>query len=150
MANSLVKIDVHLVFHIKSRGTLMRKDDLPRVFQYIGGTIRAMNGIPFEVGGVCDHIHILASVPKTMALMDFVRNIKANSSRWIKQIDPYYARFCWQDGYGAFSVSPSLLERTVRYIQGQEEHHKKRTFEEEYKLFLERYGIQYDERYLFD
>ena len=150
MANSLVKIDVHLVFHVKSRGTLMRKDDLSRVFQYIGGTIKGMNGVAFEVGGICDHIHILASVPKTMALVDFVRNIKANSSRWIKQIDPYYAHFCWQDGYGAFSVSPSLLKRTVRYIQGQEEHHKNKTFQEEYKLFLERHGIQYDERYLFD
>ncbi len=81
MASSLVKIDIHLVFHVKSTGIPMRKEDLPRIFQYIGGVIKGMDGIPIVVGGIEDHIHILASLPKTMALTDFVRNIKANSSK---------------------------------------------------------------------
>ena len=100
-----------------------------------------------EVGGVCNHVHILTSLPKTMALTDFVRNVKATSSKWIKQIDSYYKDFAWQDGYGAFSVSPSLLDKTKNYIIRQEEHHKKITFREEYKMFLDRHGIEYDENY---
>ena len=107
MASSLVKIDIHLVFHVKSTGVTMQKNDLPRIFQYMGGIIRGLNAIPIEIGGMPDHIHILTSLPKSMALTDFVKDIKANSSKWIKQIDPVYARFAWQDGYGAFSVSPS-------------------------------------------
>ena len=150
MGSSLTKIDIHLVFHIKSTGIPMRKEDLPRIFQYLGGIIKGMNGIPLEIGGVTNHIHILTSLPKNIALTDFVRNIKANSSKWIKQIDPYYLKFSWQDGYGAFSVSPSLLEKTINYIRRQEEHHHKLTFEEEYKIFLEQYGIQYDEKYAFN
>jgi hypothetical protein len=91
----------------------------------------------------------ITSLPKSMSLADFVRAIKADSSKWVKTVAPCYATFAWQEGYGAFSVSPSILEKTVKYILGQAEHHKKRTFNEEYKLFLEGYGIQYDERYAF-
>ena len=149
MASSLVKINIHLIFHVKSTGVNMKTNDLPQIFQYIGGIIRGMDAIPIEIGGMPDHIHILTSLPKSMALTDFVRDIKANSSKWMKQRDVGYARFSWQDGYGAFSVSPSLLEKTVNYIRRQEEHHKKRTFREEYKMFLEHYGIEYDERYAF-
>lgn len=147
MASSLVKIDIHLIFHVKSSGINMRQEDLPRIFQYIGGIIRNMNAIPIEVGGMSDHVHILTSLPKGKALSDFVRDIKANSCKWIKQADAHYERFAWQDGYGAFSVSPTLLEKTINYIRRQEEHHKKRNFNDEYKLFLEHYGIDYDERY---
>ena len=149
MASSLVKVDIHLTFHVKSTGIPMRSEDLPRIFQYIGGLIGNIGGIAIEVGGVCDHVHILTTLPKTMAVADFVRTIKANSSKWIRQISDYYLPFCWQDGYGAFSVSPSLIEKTVNYIRNQEKHHKKISFRDEYKLFLERYGIDYDERYAF-
>ena len=150
MAKALVKIDIHLVFHVKSRGILMRKEDLPRIFEYIGGIIKNINGVPITIGGVENHVHVLATLPKTMALTDFVRTIKANSSKWIKQIDDYYAQFCWQDGYGAFSVSPSLLDTAIKYICNQEEHHKKQTFYEEYKSILDTHGIQYDEKYAFE
>ena len=149
MASSLVKIDLHIIFHVKSTSVVMRHEDLPRIFQYIGGVIKELGGIPFIVGGVCDHIHILTTLPKSLALTDFIRDIKANSSKWIKEIDVRYSRFFWQDGYGAFSVSPSLIEKTISYIRHQEEHHKSRTFEEEYKLFLEAYGITYDTKYVF-
>ena len=149
MASSLVKINIHLIFHVKSTGVNMRSEDLPRIFQYIGGVIKGMNGIPIEIGGTCNHVHILTTFPKTVALTDFVRDIKANTSKWIKEIDTHYSLFSWQDGYGAFSVSPSLLDKTIKYILNQEEHHKKRSFHDEYKLFLEAYGIDYDDRYAF-
>ena len=149
MASTLVKIDVHLIFHVKSTSVKMRSEDLGRVFAYIGGIIKGVGGLPVEIGGMPDHIHILTSLPKTMSLSDFVRTIKADSSKWMKSLDTVYKDFAWQEGYGAFSVSPSLTDKTVNYIRTQEEHHKKRTFQEEYKLFLEAYGIQYDERFAF-
>ena len=149
MANTLVKNDIHLVFHVKSTGIVMRTADLPRIFAYIGGIIKNIGGIPIEIGGVANHVHILTSLPKTIALADFVRTIKANSSKWMKSLNNYYRYFSWQEGYGAFSVSPSLLQKTIRYIRGQEIHHRKTSFQDEYKRFLNAYGIQYDERYAF-
>ena len=149
MASTLVKIDIHLIFHVKSTGVTMRTDDLGRIFAYISGIIKGIGGLPIEIGGMTDYVHILTSLPKTMSLADFVRAVKADSSKWMKQLDPCYAAFAWQEGYGAFSVSPSLIDKTVKYIRGQAEHHKKRTFQEEYRLFLEAYGIEYDERYAF-
>ena len=149
MASTLVKIDVHLIFHVKSTSVKIRSEDLGRVFAYIGGIIKGVGGLPVEIGGMPDHIHILTSLPKTMSLSDFVKAIKADSSKWMKSLGVVYKEFAWQEGYGAFSVSPSLADKTVRYIRTQEEHHKKRTFQEEYKLFLEVYGIQYDERFAF-
>ena len=149
MASTLVKVDIHLIFHVKSMGIMLRSDDLERIFAYIGGIIKGIGGLPIEIGGMPDHLHILTSMPKAMALSDFVRTIKAESSKWIKTIDSCYEQFAWQEGYGAFSVSPSLTNKTVQYIRSQAEHHKKRTFQEEYKLFLDAYDIQYDERYAF-
>ena len=128
----------------------MRENDLERIHAYLGGIINNLGGIPIIVGGIDDHIHILTSLPKTMALSDFVRVIKADSSKWMKQLDRHYSDFSWQEGYGAFSVSPSLIEKTTNYIRNQAEYHKKRTFRDEYKMFLEAYGIQYDERFAFE
>lgn len=128
---------------------MIRESDLGRVFSYIGGIIRSLKGIPIEVGGRPDHVHILTSLPSTMSLSDFVRNVKASSSRWIKSLDASYDKFSWQTGYGAFSVSASLSSKTAEYIRRQTEHHRRRPFLEEYKLFLEAYGIEYDERYAF-
>ena len=128
----------------------MRENDLERIHAYLGGIINNLGGIPIIVGGIDDHIHILTSLPKTMALTDFVRVIKADSSKWMKQLDRHYSDFSWQEGYGAFSVSPSLIEKTTKYIRNQAEHHKKRTFREEYKMFLDAYGIQYNERFVFE
>ena len=149
MASTLVKINVHLVFHVKSTGITMREDDLEKVFSYLGGIIRGIGGAPIQIGGMPDHVHILSTLPKTLSLADFVRTIKADSSKWIKTLDDYYQPFAWQEGYGAFSVSPSQMKNTIRYIMRQPEHHKIRTFNEEYRLFLEAYGIEYDERFAF-
>ena len=149
MASSLVRIDIHLIFHVKAAGVNFRDEDLPQIFRYIGGIINGLGGIPIEIGGTTNHVNILTSLPKKMTLIDFVREIKAFSSKWLKQLDDHYIPFAWQDGYGAFSVSPSLIDKTVQYIRNQEEHHKTRSFNEEYRLFLEAYGIDYDERYAF-
>ena len=149
MANTYTQLYTHIVFHTKSTGIVMRDEDLVRVFQYIGGIIRDEGAIPFAIGGVADHIHILMSLPKTVSLSDLMRIIKARSSKWLRRLDSYYEPFSWQDGYGAFSVSPSLMERTKQYILGQAEHHKVKTYHDEYCETLNAYGIDYDEYYAF-
>ncbi|MBQ8760403.1 MAG: transposase [Bacteroidales bacterium] len=150
MANTLVKINVHIIFHVKNYGVKMRNEDLGRIFSYIGGIINGSGGMPIEIGGIESHVHILTTLPKNTSLSDFVRIIKSDSSRWIKTINKHYNKFSWQEGYGAFSVSPALIDKTGRYIQNQSEHHKTMTFRDEYKSFLKAYGIECDERYIFD
>ena len=148
MANTYVNNIIHIVFHTKSKGTPMLADDMSRIHKYIGGIVKGVGGVLIAIGGMPDHVHLLTSLPKTMALSDFVRTIKAESSRWIKGLNPYYGGFSWQDGYGAFSVSASIVPKVVEYVRNQESHHKVKTFMEEYKAFLQAYGIDYDERYL--
>ncbi len=149
MASSLVKIDIHLIFHIKSTGVTMRDEDLPRIFSYIAGIVKGVGGASISVGGMTDHVHILASLPKAMSVVEFVRTIKTESSKWMKSLDVSYADFAWQDGYGAFSVSPSVLAKTVEYIKNQAEHHERRSFEGEYRALLVASGVEFDERYAF-
>lgn len=149
MANTFVQNYLHIIFHTKPKTTNLLSDDLPRVHQYLAGIVKNKGGKPVAVGGMPDHVHMLVSLPKTMALADFVRVVKAEASRWLKTIDPhYYGAFAWQDGYGAFSVSSSVLPKVVEYIRNQQEHHKVRSFIDEYKEFLKAYDIDYDERYL--
>ena len=148
MADSFAQILVHLTFHTKVDYPTMLEEHLSRVFEYIGGEIRALKGIPFAVGGRPDHIHILSTLPKTMPLADFVMNIKKGASKWIKTIDNRYRLFSWQDGYGAFSVSYANKDRVVNYIANQKQHHQKKTFREEYIEFLRSNNIEYDERYV--
>ena len=146
MASTLVQQYMHIVFHTKSTSITMREEDLSRVFDYIGGVTRSINGVSIQVGGRPDHIHILASMPKTMSLAEFVRTIKSNSSKWIKTLDGYYEPFMRQEGYGAFSVSASVLDKTAKYIKNQKARHRDRTFVDEYKQFLDAYHVEYDER----
>lgn len=148
MASTLVKIDIHIIFHTKSSSVVIRNEDIPLVHKYIGGIIKNIDALPICIGGINDHVHILCSLPKTMTLADFVRSIKANTSRWIKSLDSYYERFEWQSGYGAFSVSPSVLDKTISYINHQEEHHKKQSSRDEYVVFLDAYKIEYNPDYV--
>ena len=150
MGSSLVKIDVHLVFHIKTTSPKLQPDDFERIWLYIGGIIRNIGGIVIQIGGVSDHIHILSSLPKNMTIADFVRTIKIESSKWIKTINDKYQSFAWQNGYGAFSVSPSIIPNVMEYIKNQSEHHRVKTFEDEYRAILDAYGIEFDERYVFN
>jgi REP element-mobilizing transposase RayT len=148
MANTYTKLNIHIVFHVKSTGVCIKYEDLPEVFAYIGGIIRNVGGYPITIGGIENHIHILATMPKTMSVSEFVQKIKANSSRWIKTLDNYYESFAWQEGFGAFCVSPSLLKKTIRYIETQEKHHHEESVRDEFIRFLKVNGIEFDERYL--
>ena len=150
MANSMIRIDVHLIFHIKSTSVRMQRSDLPRIFAYIGGILKDIGSIPIIIGGMPDHIHVLWALPSNMTISELARTTKAKSSRWIKTLSPYYSTFAWQDGYGAFSVSPSILDKTINYIKNQERHHRTKSFQDEYKAFLEAYKIPYDEKYIFN
>ena len=143
MSNSYTSINVHIIFHTKYYGLQMKEEDLPEVFHYIGGVIRALSGVAYKVGGRPDHIHILASLPLTMSVSDFVRNIKANSSRWIKGLNPFYKDFAWQKGYGAFSVSESNKCSVVNYINNQKEHHQTVSSQDEFMIFLKKHGLDY-------
>lgn len=144
MGNSLINVRLHIIFHVKSTGCEMRSEHLSRIFRYIGGTIRAMGGKAYTIGGMPDHVHILTSLPVTVSLAAFVRNIKSNSSRWIKGLDMCYNRFSWQDGYVAFSVSESMKEAVTTYIDNQARHHQKYTMQEEFAIFMKKYGEHND------
>ncbi len=149
MAQSLSKLYVHIIYHIKNNSqVIIRKQEKEKLYAYMGSIIKDNESIPIKINGVEDHVHILCVMSKNIALAKLVEEIKRHSSRWIKTIDPYYTQFAWQGGYGGFSVSPSLHDKTKRYIENQEEHHKKMSFKEEYLLFLKEYGIEYDEKYL--
>jgi len=114
----------------------------------MGAIIKDNDSIPILTNGIGDHVHILCVMSKNIALAKFVEEIKRHSSRWIKTKGEKYKKFAWQGGYGTFSVSPSLHDKTKRYIENQEIHHQKITFKEEYILFLKEYGIDYNEEYL--
>ena len=141
MSHSFTNINLHVIFHVKHTGCKIKEEDLPRLFHYIGGTIRAMSGYAHMVGGRPDHLHVLTSLPLQMSLADFVRSIKANASRWMKDVDSCYQHFAWQEGYGAFSVSESNKDAVIRYILNQEYHHQHQTAVEEFQCFLRKNGI---------
>ena len=149
MASALFKIYVHVVFHVKAIGTNMHKGDLPEIFSYIAGIVRRMGGETIAVGGIEDHVHILAAMPKNYTVPDFVKEIKIGSSHWLRTNKPGYSNFAWQTGYGAFSVSASVLPKIQNYVMHQEEHHNRHSYVDEYRKWLEAYKIEYDERYAF-
>jgi REP element-mobilizing transposase RayT len=148
MSQSLTKLYVHVVFHVKNNNCRIRIKEMPELYAYIGSVIKDNQSIPIIINGVDDHVHILCVLSKNMALAKLVEEIKRHSSRWIKTRDPYYANFSWQGGYGGFSVSPSVHDKTKVYIERQAEHHRKLSFKEEYLLFLKEYDIEYNEDYL--
>ena len=148
MAQSLSKLYVHIIFHVKNNSCHIRKQDKAELFAYIGSIIKDNESIPILINGVENHVHILCVLSKNIALAKLIEEIKRHSSRWIKTKDRHYIEFGWQGGYGGFSVSPSLHDKTKNYIGKQDEHHKKMSFKEEYLLFLKEYGIEYNEQYL--
>jgi putative transposase len=121
-----------------------------RLFDYLGGTCRGLECTPIRVGGHLDHVHILCLMSRKITLAKLLEEVKKQSSIWIKTVHPGYSNFYWQDGYGAFSVSPKGVNDVVRYIEMQEEHHTKDTFQDEFRGFLKLYEIDYDERYVWD
>jgi REP element-mobilizing transposase RayT len=127
---------------------LIQQETEVELYSYLGGILRNYKSNPLQIGGTSDHIHILCTLPKTMAPADLLEELKKSSSKWIKTKGEHYHNFFWQDGYGGFSVSNSGVEAVRKYILTQKEHHKKVSSQDEYKNLLDQYGIQYDERYL--
>ena len=150
MSQSLSKLFVHIVFHIKYNSPVIKKEDREELYAYIGAIIKDNQSIPILINGVKDHVHILCIMSKNIALAKLVEQVKKHSSRWIKTKCKYYSSFAWQGGYGGFSVSPSLQNTIKNYIRNQDSHHRKKSFKEEYLLFLKNYNIDYNEKYLWD
>jgi len=148
MAQSLSKLYVHIIFHVKNNSCQIRKQEKDELFAYMASIIKDNESIPILINGVEDHVHILCVMSKNISLAKLVEEIKRHSSRWIKTKDKYYTQFSWQGGYGGFSVSSSLHDKTKSYISKQEEHHKKKSFREEYLIFLKEYGVDYNEQFL--
>ena len=150
MPQSLSKVYLHLVFHIKTTSPQIRTNDLERMHAYIGQLINKTGCVNIWVGGVEDHVHALCLLSREETISHLVEEIKRNSSRWIKTVDEqYYKNFAWQGGYGCFSVSQSMVDKTLNYIKKQPQHHQKQSFDYEYKSFLTLYEVDYDEEYLF-
>ncbi len=150
MPQSLSKLFVHLVFHIKNKNITISKEVIPDLYAYMGAVIKDNASIPIIINGTHDHVHVLCIMSKTITLAKLTEEVKRHSSRWIKTRGRQYKGFAWQGGYAGFSVSPSLHDKTRDYIMNQEKHHKKMTFKEELILFLKEYGIDYNEKYLWD
>jgi len=138
----------HVVFAVKDRMPLLSTDIRERLYPYLFGIAREHESTLKIAGGTTDHVHLLVSFPPKIALADLVREVKAGSSRWIHDTFSNVPGFSWQEGYGAFSVSFSNLEAVRRYIENQEEHHRKQTAAEEFIALLKKHGIPFDERYL--
>ena len=149
MAQSLSKIYIHLIFHIKTTSPAIRQEDMERVHCYVGQLVNTTGCKVVRVGGVNDHVHILFLLSRDVAISHVVEEIKRNSSRWIKTLATHYRAFAWQNGYGVFSVSQSIVNKTLDYISNQEMHHKRFSFQDEYRQFLSSYGVEYDEAYVF-
>ena len=148
MSQSLSKLYVHIIYHIKHEEAYIRTEVEHELYAYIGSIIKQSNSIPIVVNGTENHLHVLCIMSKNISLAQLVEDVKRNSSRWIKTKGDHYKNFAWQGGYAGFSVSQSKLETTYRYIENQKEHHKKMSFKEEYILFLKEYGIEYNDGYL--
>ena len=150
MANTYTSLHYHLIFGTKNRERWLTPAIEERIWSYLGGIARENKMSSMRVGGVEDHIHMLVSIPPVLPVSKAVQLLKGGSSHWIKETFPEMRGFAWQDGYSAFSVSKSNLPDVEAYIKSQREHHRVKTFQEEYRAFLEKHGIQYDERYLWD
>jgi REP element-mobilizing transposase RayT len=150
MGQSLAKNYVHIVFSTKHRQHLIYSPVDQELYSYLGGICKNLECYPAKVGGHTNHVHILCLLSKKIPLMKLLEELKSHSSKWIKTKDIALSNFYWQDGYGAFSVNPSQVDIVKAYIENQEEHHGKKTFEEEYLQFLKEYSIEYDERYVWD
>jgi len=149
MPGTYTNLLYHIVFSTKERQPLITPDVKEELYRYIGGIIRAEGGKLLEIGGIEDHVHIVAKLKPAIAVSDALRLIKANSSKWTNE-GKSKMRFAWQEGFGAFSVSESQVEPVAQYIRHQEEHHQVQTYREEFVSLLERHGVEYDPRYLWD
>ena len=150
MAGKHLSLLVHLVWSTANREPWITKEWRSRLFGYVGGVLRHDNIKLIEAGGMDDHVHLYTSLPSTISIAKLVNSVKSNSSHWVHETFPNRRGFAWQKGYGAFSVSKSSESQVLEYIRGQETHHRKKTFKDEFLTLLKKHGIEYDERYLWD
>jgi putative transposase len=151
MAQSLAKILLHLVFSTKERRSFLRDQPLcEELHRYLGGILTHLDCQPLVIGGVEEHVHILFVHSRTATVADVVKELKRGSSVWLKTKSPTLAEFSWQNGYGVFSIGQSQVDDVRAYIAGQEEHHRKNSFQDEFRRLLQRYEVEYDERYVWD
>jgi REP element-mobilizing transposase RayT len=151
MPQSLAKILVHTVFSTKDRRPFLKDRALrDELHCYLGGILSNLDCQPLIVGGVEDHVHYLCALSRTRTVAEMVKEVKRGSSLWIKTQARDLEQFSWQNGYGAFSIGASQIESVRKYIAGQEEHHRRISFQDEFRTLLRRYGIEFDERYVWD
>ena len=150
MANTYSQIYIQVVFSVKGRQNLILSNWKDELHKYICGIVSGTKQKVLAIGGVADHIHILISVNPSVSISDLVKDIKANSSRWINERSFIKGKFQWQEGFGAFSYSYKEIDRVVKYINNQEKHHQKKTFKDEYLEFLDNFKVEFDEKYVFD
>jgi REP element-mobilizing transposase RayT len=148
MANTFSSLFYHIIFTTKGRARWLTPDIEQEVWRYLGGIAREEGMKLLMAGGIEDHVHLLISIPPATAVSNAVGLIKGNSSRWLSKRDKKFAGFAWQDGYGVFSVSYSGIGEVTKYIANQRERHAGRTFEDEYRAFLSRHDLVFDERYV--
>jgi REP element-mobilizing transposase RayT len=150
MQQSLSYLLTHIVFSTKDRTPVLDATVRPALHAYLATVARNVDCECFRVGGVADHVHLAVRLSRTITMAQLIEELKTSSSKWLKTQSLTLATFSWQRGYGAFSVGPSDLNALLHYIDTQEEHHKTRTFQDEYRAFLKKYGIDFDERYVWD
>jgi putative transposase len=146
--HSFTNILIHCVWSTKNREPFLSSDVRNRLWPYLGGIARENKMKALAIGGVADHVHMLISLPKTLSVAKALQLLKGNSSKWIHEKFPKLHSLEWQEGYGAFSIGISAVDATVRYIRNQAEHHRMRSFREEFVAMLRRHGLDYDERML--
>ncbi len=149
MANTYTQIHIQAVFTVQNRECIITNQWKDELYKYITGIIQNYNHKLLAINGMPDHIHILFGMRPVQSISELIQQVKEDSSKWINKRKFIRSKFSWQEGYGAFSYSKSQIPRVIQYIEKQEEHHKKRTFIEEYKEFLKAFGVEYDERYIF-
>jgi len=150
MANTYTKINIHAIFAVKHRQALIPKSFAPELYQYMAGIIKNEKQFPILINGMPDHVHLAFSMKPSISVSDLIRVVKTNSSKWINDQGVLNHEFAWQRGFGAFSYGQSQMGDLIRYIENQENHHKRRTFKEEYLGFLKAFQVEYKEEYLFD
>jgi REP element-mobilizing transposase RayT len=151
MPQSLVQIYLHIVFSTKDRAAFLQNEELRNnLHAYLGGVCRNLKSPSIVVGGALDHVHILCRLSKIGSVSELVRELKRDSSKWVKQQKRDLSAFYWQKGYGAFSISPSHVDALVEYIKNQSEHHKRETFQDEFRRLCKKYGVELDERYCWE
>ncbi|MFL6212655.1 MAG: IS200/IS605 family transposase [Blastocatellia bacterium] len=148
MANTYTALFYHVIFSTKNRVGFIKPEIEARIWAYLGGVARKHQMTALQVGGTADHIHALVMSPPMLSPSDIAKFLKGDSSKWIHEEFPHLSKFAWQDGYGAFTVNKSNLPAVIEYIQNQYEHHRMKTFQEEYLEFLQKHEIAYDERYV--